>query len=183
MTMRSLGDFMGVDATAVYRHFPTKEKLIEAMVDWFFGEVRVRAEAEMGDALPRQRCIAFAQSYRESFAMYPNIGIAVSTSSGNSINGYFCTQIVVDALTEMGLRGDDLVISYQGLEGFVLGSCMQDFIGAPHNWETRRNRYRALDNSDFDSVATSADRVKQIADLAFHRSLNELLDRCESHVK
>ena len=183
MTMRSLGEAMGVDATAVYRHFPTKEKLLEAMVDWFFGVVieDVRKNAE--NKSPRERCVSFAQSFRNTFETYPNIGGQVSYSSGSSPNGYMSTKMVIDALQEMGLSGKDLVVSYQGLEGLVLGSCLQDFIGAPNNWEIRRTRYRLLDHPAFDEVAIKSQSVKETADKAFNSALSILLDKCETLVK
>ena len=33
LSMRVLGAELGVDATALYRHFPNKDSLVEAMVD------------------------------------------------------------------------------------------------------------------------------------------------------
>jgi AcrR family transcriptional regulator len=36
--MRALGVQMGVDPTAVYRHFPTKEELMGAMCDIVLGQ-------------------------------------------------------------------------------------------------------------------------------------------------
>jgi AcrR family transcriptional regulator len=38
LTMRALGEQLGVDPTAVYRHFPSKEVMIEAMLDQMMAE-------------------------------------------------------------------------------------------------------------------------------------------------
>lgn len=175
LTMRSLGEKMSVDPTAVYRHFPTKDSLVNAVVDTFLGSVRETAASHSNDT-PRDRIFAFALALREEFRRHPAIGVIIPTSSGGSENGYYCSRIVLEALVDMGLRGADLVTTYQMLEGYVVGACIQDFTGAPRNWDVRRARYRALDFPDIDAVAASSDDVRTHADTAYVDGVTILLD-------
>lgn len=175
LTMRSLGEKMGVDPTAVYRHFPTKEGLVNALVDRLLGAVREDAAARPGDT-PRDRIRNFAWAMREQVRRHPGIGVIIPVSSGESENGYFCSRMILDALADMGLRDQDLIVTYQSLEGFVMGSCVQDFTGAPRNWQIRRVRYRAFGVPGIDAAASTTDGVREIADAAFDQGLTTLID-------
>jgi AcrR family transcriptional regulator len=45
LTMRALGNHLGVDPTAVYRHFPIQERLVDAVLDAILGEASLPPEA------------------------------------------------------------------------------------------------------------------------------------------
>src|SRR3982750_3587331 len=53
LTMRNLGAALGVDPTAVYRHFRDKDELLQAMADRLFGEMAdgIRAHDDWRDVL------------------------------------------------------------------------------------------------------------------------------------
>lgn len=175
LTMRSLGERMSVDPTAVYRHFPTKDSLVNGIVDSFLGAVRHKAETASHES-PRDRIVAFATALRDEFRSHPAVGVIIPDSSGDSENGYHCSRIVIRALVDMGLRGDAVMMTYQMLEGFVVGSCIQDFTGAPRNWDVRRVRYRALGLADVDMAASTAGEVRNLAEAAYNDGLAVLLD-------
>lgn len=175
LTMRSLGEKMGVDPTAVYRHFPTKDSLINGVVDKFMGEV-VRAAPSSDDMPARDRIIAFAVALREQFRKHPHIGSLIPNSSGESADGLEASGRVLRAMRDLGLRGENLIVAYQMMEGFVLGSCIQDFTAAPRNWEIRRLRYRMFDVAEIDALTSTADAVRHIGDTAFLAGVNLLLD-------
>lgn len=176
MTMRALGEALGVDPTAVYRHFPSKDQLICSMVDWFLGEVLDQAPVDSPN--PRERMMELSLATRRVFKKHPELGRAlVQFGPGEGTNGSGVTLRIVDCLRGMGLTDETLVRSYQALEGFVMGSCVFDFTGSPHNFEMRRVRYRALDLAEFDAHATTVTPVEEIADEAFVFGVNTLLDR------
>lgn len=177
MTMRALGDKMGVDATALYRHFPNKDSLINAMGEWLMGEVLDNRPDEKTN--PRDNLVALALTTRTIFRRHPQIGIAlINSDGGGGLKGRDVVMLTIGGLREMGLAGSDLIRAYQSLEGYVMGSCVQDFAGSPHNFAIRRARYRALEDAEFDAVATSDEAVARIADDAFLLGLNALIDRC-----
>lgn len=179
MTMRVLGDELGVDATALYRHFPSKDKLLDATVDWMLGEILGALDRSLTD--PREFCTHGALTLRTVFARHPQIGLALmSGEGGQGPHGAEYVRTMIDGLRGLGLAGRDLVVCYQSFEGFILGSCLQDFLGAPRNFEIRRARWRGLELPEFDAEAGSADTVARVADDAFRLGLDVLLDRCEA---
>jgi AcrR family transcriptional regulator len=174
MTMRSLGTKMGVDPTAVYRHFPTKEDLVNAMVDVFLQGVLARVDQT--ETNPRQHLINTGLATRSEFKKHPDVGVALVHSTGASEAGYKLSTDSATALVELGVANDRIAIAYQMFEGFTIGSCCQDYIGSPQNFEIRRGRYRAMDNPVFDMVATSDESVEEVANAAYIYGLNFLID-------
>lgn len=177
LTMRSLGDLLGVDPTALYRHFPSKDALIGAMLDSLVGEIV--AQAPDRDLPPRERLLVLLRRARALFCQHPNLMGAFISSSGQWPNGLVLMRLGVEMLEDLGLRGRDLVMCQQMLEGYVIGSSAFDLAGSPDHHEIRRLRYRAVEREAYDNVSRTVDDVVAIADDAFQSGLNGVLDLCE----
>lgn len=180
LSMRALGAQLGVDATALYRHFPNKESLVEAMVDRMLREAL--ESHEPSGKTPREKVIDVVLAMRTAFERHPDIGLALISGEGKSVNGHQLSVNIVRYLAEMGLKGDDLVRTYQTIEGYGVGSCVQDFGGSPHNFAIRRARYRMFEVPEFDSVSRTEADVERLTTEAFTDGLAAILDRCESLV-
>lgn len=178
LSMRVLGAELGVDATALYRHFPNKDSLVEAMVDRMLGEA-LEAHEPTGKS-PREKVVDLVFVMREAFARHPDIGLALISGEGKSVNGYHLSVNIVRYLSEMGLKDDDLVRMYQTIEGYGVGCCVQDFTSSPHNFAIRRARYRLFEVPEFDTVARSEENVERLSHEAFQNGLNAILDLGES---
>lgn len=178
MTMRSLGAYMGVDPTAVYRHFSTKEELVNALVDQFLQTIHGSLNTKLKD--PRARIFDRAMCTRREFEKHPDVGVALVFGTGQSWAGLALSRGIAEDLDELGIPTKSIPVAYQMLEGFVIGSCCQDFIRSPENYAIRRMRYRAIEASPFDSIARTEQSVKKVADTAFSDGLNVLLDHLES---
>jgi AcrR family transcriptional regulator len=178
MTMRALGDEMGVDATALYRHFPNKESLIDAMIDWFLGEA-LRNSEKSDDSSPRERMIGQAKALRDMFEKFPDIGLSIVHSEGASVNGFLFSRRGIDTLRELGLQNRDLVRCYQAIETYIMGSCVHDFAGSPHNMDVRRKRYRYFEVPEFDEQSRTAKDVRKITEDGFDLGINAILDEFE----
>ena len=178
LSMRALGAQLGVDATALYRHFPNKESLVEAMVDRMLREA-LEAHDPAGKT-PREKIVDAVFAMREAFSRHPDVGLALIGGEGKSVNGYNISVAIVRYLSEMGITDEDLVRMYQTIEGYGVGCCVQDFTGSPHNFAIRRARYRMFEVPEFDSAARSEADVKRLSDAAFRDGLNAILDLCES---
>lgn len=174
--MRALGDAMGVDATALYRHYPSKDDLINAMVDWLMGEVLANVPESSAD--PREQVTQFALTARQVFRLHPEIAIATVKSKGGGARSRDVMISIIEPLTRMGLSGNALVRCYQMLEGFVVGSCVQDFARSPQNFAIRRARYRWVEVRDFDDASSSEQTVSDIADEAFAQGLEAMIHIC-----
>lgn len=177
LSMRALGAHMGVDATAIYRHFPNKDSLVWALIDSMLGEIV--AEPEDLSLSPRERVTQLAVAMRTAFRRHPDLGLALIDSEGMSLNGIEISRRAIIALREMGLKSLDLVRMYQAFEGFIMGSCVMDFSGSPHNFEIRRARYRFINIPELDEAARTTELVEELAEGGFLESLNSIIDRAE----
>ena len=171
--MRSLGAKMGIDATAVYRHFPTKEDLINAMAHWFFGQI-IEAIGTARET-PRDRIMAVAIATRRTFREHPSVGVAAVNSTGNSSHGFALSRTVASSLLELGVDTGSIPVAYQSLEGYAFGACLMDYIGAPTNWEVRRFRYRSFEIPAFDAVSDDVASSSDVAEQAYMAGVEALL--------
>ena len=177
LTMRSLGDQLGVDPTALYRHFPNKDALLTAMLDDMMG--KVLAHTPGPELSPRERLRRVMLRARQVFCDHPNLVTAFVASSGQMPNGLELMRRGVAIMEEWGVQGRDLVMCMQMMEGLVIGSSVFDLTGAPHHREIRRLRYRAVEHAAYDDISRDVDDVVTITELAFETALDSLLDVCE----
>ena len=178
MTMRSLGAHMGVDPTAVYRHFTTKEDLVNALVDQFLQTIYGSLNTKLKD--PGARIIDRAMCTRREFEKHPDVGVALVFGNGQSAAGLALSRGVAEDLRELGVPQKLIPLAYQMLEGFIIGACCQDFIRSPENFTIRRRRYRAIETAAFDTAARTELTVKKVADSAFEHGLEILLNNLEN---
>jgi AcrR family transcriptional regulator len=174
LTMRSLGEALGVDPTAVYRHFVNKDALIAGVLDAVIKEILTEAPEEIEDPVQWLKDIAWVA--RRVFEGHPTIAGAVLSGSGGLPHLVLTSAKIVKALEMIGLEGDHLVVCYQALEGFVLGSVVFDLLGAPYHLEIRRQRHRLLDHSAFDDLTRTEAEVQDFSWRAFEFGVNTLVD-------
>ena len=117
---------------------------------------------------------------RDTFSRRPDIGLALISGEGNSVNGCTLSASTARYVAELGVKGTDLVRMYQTIEGCGVGCCVHDFIGSPHSFSIREARDRMFEVPEFDDVAHSDENVRHTADEAFCGGLNAILDHCES---
>ncbi len=178
-TMRSLGEKMGLDPTTVYRYFKSKDALVVAMVGRTLAS---RITPEMLETPPRQRIMLIACAARAALLENPEMAAALANATG-SAETLAASEVVVDALEQMGLTGRSLVVWYQLIEGIVIGGVLLDSGGAPQNWESRGDRYRTLGVRPFTEVAKAGpDEVEAVGDEAVMLGLSTVLDAIEASV-
>lgn len=178
LTMRALGEKLGVDPTAVYRHFPNKEQLVDAMLNDLLGEALEHVDPQ--GTPPRTIIVNTTHRVRQTFQRHPLLVAEFATSNGAFPNGLALTTRMISALQSMGLSGDNLVRCYQMFEGYILGNGIFDSGSAPDTYGIRQARYRLFNVVDFDDVARSVDGIQRVAEEAFLSAINVLLDYCES---
>jgi TetR/AcrR family tetracycline transcriptional repressor len=177
LTARSLAEHMGVNHTAMYRHFSNMGELQQALVDSFFLEMTV--PGPLGDTA-RARLEALIVGVRRTFVKYPQLGLLVASGSGDAPTGLELIRTVLDLLADLGLEGDWLVVGYQSLESHLIGVDLYDHLGAPDHLEIRRARYRLVDHPALDRAVPSVGDVARINDAAFALGVAAILDRLEA---
>lgn len=177
LTMRVLGDLLGVDATACYRHFRSKGALLAAMVDALFLSI-LDAVPESGT--PRERVEAQMLASRRAFVAHPQLVAAIAVSEGDTPTALLLMESAIANLTAMGLSGNNLVQGYQTLESYSIGASVFDMSRAPDNMSIRRARYRLLGNPAFDAVALSETTVSEVTEAAYVLGMHALIDYVET---
>ena len=176
LTMRALGQLLDVDATAIYRHFPSKESLVEAMLDALLAESA--ATEPVGDT-PQERIMSTAIGLRNVFHAHPQLTTAFATASGTYPSGLALSQRLITELRAIGVQGQDIVQMYQTIEGFIMGSATFDSGGSPDSFEQRARRYRYINEPEFDVASNDANYVRKIAEDAFIITMQLMIGRCE----
>jgi AcrR family transcriptional regulator len=176
LTMRALGEKLGVDPTAVYRHFPSKEAMIEAMLDQLMAQ---SASIEPAGDSPRDRILSTALDLRAIFHAHPQLSTAFATSSGANPSGLTLTKRLITELRAIGLQNTDLVQMYQTFETFIMGSTNFDGGGSSSSFEQRELRYRVINEPEFDAASSDSESVREIAHHGFVLTLNLLIDESE----
>jgi TetR/AcrR family transcriptional regulator, tetracycline repressor protein len=115
LTMRRLGDAVGVEAMSLYKHVPNKEALLDLTVE------RMRSEMLLPDSLPTgwvdlMACI-FGE-YRRVLAAHPNM----LPLAGRRADGLAPTGLTF--LIGQGFAPNDAVELYQSLAAFTIGYSM-----------------------------------------------------------
>lgn len=176
-TLRAIGQELGVNNTAIYRHFPSKESLLDAMLDWVLAEIAALPDPE--GATPRDSIVQILTNIRQAFQDHSHLSATYVSATGAFPSGLILTRRISAHLHSMGLRGDALVRTYQMLEGYTLGTSVFDAGGAPNTWTIRQARYRYVNSTDFDEAARDPEHVRKIANDGFARAITLILNDAE----
>ena len=137
LTLKALGEHLGLDATAVYRHFRNKDTLLRAMLDQLLQGVLERATPSDDPIVELTR---LADGLRPVLLAYPMLTRALALAPDSASTSQRFTDRVLDGMRRLGLDGEALVETYLIVENYVIGSCLLDSEGEPDNWELRRRR-------------------------------------------
>ncbi|MEN2739203.1 TetR/AcrR family transcriptional regulator C-terminal domain-containing protein [Microbacterium sp. X-17] len=118
ISIRALGTALGVDPTAVYRHFRGKDDLMKALLD----EVQAVALTQLSDADGdwRDRLRALSRATLDTFVQYPAIALEATVLTTNGPAELATIEYILAAFAEAGLSGSDLVRHYALFASFVL---------------------------------------------------------------
>lgn len=141
-TMRALGDRLGVDATAVYRHYSDKDELLREVGD------RALAPATRGFATsddPRDDARRICIAVRRALLKNP-VGLHITATGPTRYpNELRITEVLLDAFRRAGMERDDAVIAYHVLIEYTVGSAGLDapLSASPAERRERYKRWRA----------------------------------------
>lgn len=117
ISVRALGTELGVDPTAVYRHFQSKDDLMRALLD----ELQATALIRLRDnASWRTRLRDLAHATLATFVAHPAIAVEATVLTTNGPAETATIEFILAAFTEAGLEGGDLVSHYALFASYVL---------------------------------------------------------------
>lgn len=175
LTLRQLGEELGVDATAVYRYFRSKSDLMVAVLAVKLQEA-IDAEVAQGfgelPAIARIEHVLLAT--RKVLITYPPLAAGLASMTDAPRSGEL-TVTSLQAIEELGYAPREALLRYQMLESYVLGAALFDGSSAPHNWEIRAERYRGTGMPAGREVASSPEAVAAFTEEAFAKGLSAML--------
>ena len=176
LTLRALGNTLGIGHTALYRHFRDKDALVVAMKDAIVTEVAQRVTIR--STTPRDRLLERLSALWEALQRHPHVVAAMTTFTAPAPHAHDLAALVIADLEELGLEGDTLARCFQMLESYVVGTQAFDLGGAPHHLEVRRLRHRSLGHAAFEPFTRSCAGVEANNHAAFRLGLELLVDGC-----
>lgn len=179
LTLRALGQSVGMHHTAIYRHFASRDEVLAAAL----GLVVQSAVDQAGPlpADPRERLLVLFRGIRGALHEHPAVSVvfllpSITIADSPAATAY--VEEIMRALTDAGLRGSSLLLHYRILEGFTLGTTAFDYSGAPEHLESRRQRYRTYVDPAFEAATRDVQGIDDLNEAAFDRGLVVLVDAC-----
>ena len=122
LTMRKLGEAVGVEAMSLYNHVPSKGDLLDGLIDLVFSEIELPSGADGWKAAMRQRAIsARAVLSRHRWA----IGLMESrTSPGPATLRHH--DAVIGCLRQAGFPVELAAHAYSALDSYIYGFALQE---------------------------------------------------------
>ena len=173
LTFRRLGREVGASATAAYTHFENREQLISYLVNDLLREA-VNSISLTG-ATPHEKLIQVAQSIRQMFLRHPYWVTVFLQVSSEADDATWAFRVVVGLLEDAGLSGEQLVVAYRILEGYMFGVTAYDLGRAPNHHNIRRRRYQRTGHQSFVKTASSDKAIAAHTEKAFITGLDNLL--------
>ncbi|GAB2573583.1 TetR/AcrR family transcriptional regulator [Leucobacter ruminantium] len=118
ITFKRLGEALGVDATAMYRHFRNKDELLKAALDRIMGWATEAGRESSGTW--RERLEVHLMRTAELALEYPSIGAEGAVIDSVGPGDTSAIEFMLEMLAESGLRDEELLRAYAAISGFSL---------------------------------------------------------------
>jgi AcrR family transcriptional regulator len=122
LTMRALGEELGVEAMSLYHHVANKDELLDGMVDVVFSEIELPTTDVDWKTAMRRRAI----STREALARHRwAVGLLQSSTSPGPAS-LRLVNAVLGCLREAGFSVEDAVHAYSAQDAYIYGFALQE---------------------------------------------------------
>ncbi|MET9338735.1 TetR/AcrR family transcriptional regulator [Nonomuraea sp. NPDC003804] len=121
-TVRRLGEELGADPTAVYRHFRDKDELLLSVADRVYGEVIESVPDGLGW---KDRLRALADASLRIALKYPAVASITGSRTTRRINEFRLVEFILGAVGEAGLDGADAALHYRAFADALLAHVAQ----------------------------------------------------------
>jgi AcrR family transcriptional regulator len=180
VTMRRLGAELGVDPTAVYRHFRSKQELLDAMADHLFKKVRNEFHLT-GDPRTNLR-----EMLLEGFRLYrshPAMAVALARQRDDTQALAHLAELTIRELRLIGLSDEDAAWAYHSFIDVIVGTGVfhavtPEYVDPEERAALRRAFAVLPPDTHPDSVAVSAHLFPDVEDV-FRFTVDLLLDALE----
>jgi len=179
LTMRALGEKLGVEAMSLYYYVATKDELLDGMVDLVFSEIELPTTD--GDWKTAMRRRAF--STREALARHPWAVGRLESSMRPGPANFRLHDAVLACLREAGFSVENAAHAYSLQDAYIYGFALQEKtlpVGTPGQLaEAAESMRRQFSADEFPHIAeTITEHVTKDYDFAdeFEFGLDLILD-------
>lgn len=181
LTVRALGEALGCDPSALYRHFRNVDDLHRAVGDHFLADVDIAPRPREGwRSAVRRMCIEL----RSAQLGQPRLAALVHSAPTRLGNELAFTEALLAALARGGFRPPAAARAYHALIELTVGSAAIDAAVAAMperereaEYQRWRDDYAALDADGFPELRAVAPHLyRGTADERFEDALDLLLD-------
>ena len=122
LTMRKLGDVLGVEAMSLYNHVANKEQLLDGMVDLVFDEIELPASGADWKTAMHER----AESARQALGRHPWAIALMSTRTTPGPATLRHHDAVIGCLRDAGFSIQMAAHAFSVLDSYIYGFAMQE---------------------------------------------------------
>jgi AcrR family transcriptional regulator len=122
LSMRKLGEALGVEAMSLYNHVANKEQLLDGMVDLVFSEIELPSGADAWMPAMRKR----AQSARQALGHHPWAIALISTRTSPGPATLRHHDAVIGSLRKAGFSIELTAHAFSALDGYIYGFALQE---------------------------------------------------------
>ena len=177
VTLRALGAELGVDPTAVYRHFRDKEELLAAVADRLLAEV-LEGFRRSGDW--RRDIRGLVLGARRVYLGHPHLAQLLATSPDHLPNNARIAEIVIGALRAAGLPNREAALAFEVLENYTAGASSLDAEVGADVGEGWRRHLASLPREQFPNTVTLSTYLYRDDEVAFGFGLDLMLDALQA---
>lgn len=156
LSMRTLGERCGVSAMTLYRHVETKEDLLGALADRILGEIILPAR---GGGSWQEQVAGVFRAIHDVLVAHPGLADVAARQHFNGRHAYEGAEIVLAALRQAGITGDEAVSAFAALTSYTIGFTQRQ-VNA-HSEETLAARLASvqdLPGEQFENLAALGDK-------------------------
>lgn len=173
ISLRVLGEAMGVDPTAIYRHFRDKDELLTAVTDRLLAGV-VASYEPTGDWREDLRTLALLT--REVYLSHPQLARLLAHSPSSHPNNASLIEACLAALRSTRLSDADAAAAVELIENYVAGVSSLNAELVDSENDAWRRELAALPPERFPNVTSVADRLYREDGENFEFGLELFLD-------
>lgn len=118
LSMRKLAAELGASAMSLYNHVPSKDAVLEGIVEVLLGEIdtSVTENPDWAEGLK-----AAFQSFREALLAHPNVVPLIALKQALSPEAFRPVEVSLATLRRAGFAPEDALRAHWSLVGFTLG--------------------------------------------------------------
>jgi AcrR family transcriptional regulator len=180
ISLRRLGSELGVDPTAVYRHFRDKDEILAVASDRLLQEA-TEDFAPHGDWREDLRALLLA--LRRAYLAHPNALMALQLSPAALPHGAGIAERCLGFLRQAGLTGAEAGLALEALEDYTVGAGVIEARDSAKSLAHWRRVYGSLPPAEFPNLTEAAADLYREPGKAFEYGIDLMLGAIETNGK